>query len=433
MWGDQLQRDPSTTSLNWQETPHNRWSFWHVRELLPTQPVPRGDGSVRPLPQASTDLDVLDVEVVAHDGSRRTVGEVFAQTYTDAYAVAQGGALVAAGYAPTGGPAKTHALMSVTKSVVGCVAGILAESGALELDRDVVAYVPELGFSGYAGATVRQVLDMRSGVRFREEYANPHAEVRRMDRWIVRGSARRDADTPRGLYSFLTTLRADGPHGGRFLYRSAETDVLGWVCERAGGARMADLISRLVWAPMGAEHDAEIICDTLGTAVHDGGLAATATDMVRFGQMILDGGGVSDEAGGTLSVVPGSWLRQAWGVDADTRAAFLASPAEMSFPGGWYRSQFWFRPGEYGDVLLGLGIHGQMLHLSRRTGTVAVKLSSWPDAQNPVFMQDTLRAFDAIGGALVRQPSTGATHRLRGVVSGTRRKGASSHERRDPT
>src|SRR5262249_52810628 len=153
--------------------------------------------------------------------------------------------------------------------------------------------------------------------------ANPNAEVRRLDRWIVRGGVRRDDDTPRGLYSFLTTLRAEAPHGSRFLYRSAETDVLGWVCERAGGARMADLISQLVWAPMGAERDAEIICDTLGTAVHDGGLAATANDVLRFGQLILDGGVVTDEVGGTTSVLPGQWLRRAWGVDADTREAFL--------------------------------------------------------------------------------------------------------------
>jgi len=432
MSGDPLQRDPSTTSANWQEPPHNRWSFWHVRELLPTQLVSRGDRPPRPLPRASADVDPLAVDVALSDGSRATVREILAGTYTDAYAVAQGGVMVAAGYAPTGGPARTHALMSVTKSVVGCVAGILADRGALELDRDVMDYVPELLGSGYAGATVQQVLDMRSGVRFREDYTDPKAEVRRLDRWIVRGARRAD-DAPRGLYSFLTTLPAEAPHGSRFLYRSAETDVLGWTCERAGGARMADLISELVWAPMGAEHDAEIICDTLGTAVHDGGLAATAIDVLRFGQMILDGGVVPDGAGGTVRVVPAQWLRRAWGVDADARQAFLASPVEMSLPGGWYRNQFWFRPGEHGDVLLALGIHGQMLHVSRRTGTVSVKLSSWPDAQNPRFLQDTLRAFDAVGGALVNQPSTGTTHRLPGVVSGLRRRGSSSQRRTDPS
>jgi CubicO group peptidase (beta-lactamase class C family) len=431
--GDALQRDPSTTSANWQESPHNRWSFWHVRELLPTQRVSRGDGPPRPLPRGSSGSDVLAVDVTLPDRSSATVGDVFARTYTDAYAVAHRGVVVAEGYAPTGGPAKTHAVMSVTKSVVACVAGILADRGALELDAEVVDYLPELAASGYSGATVQQVLDMRSGVRFREEYDNPHAEVRRLDQWIVRGGVRRTGDEPRGLYSFLATLRAEAPHGSRFLYRSAETDVLGWVCERAGGARMADLISQLVWAPMGAERDAEIICDTLGTAVHDGGLAATTTDLLRFGQLLLDGGAVPDGSGGAVQVVPAPWLRRAWAVDADSRQAFLASPGEASLPGGWYRNQFWFRPGEHGDVLLALGIHGQMLHVSRRTGTVSVKLSSWPEAQNPRYLQETLHALDAIGGALVGRPSSGATHRLPGVVSGLSRGGASSRQHGEVT
>jgi len=422
MPGEPLRRDASASAANWQDPPFNRWSFWHVRELLPTHLVSRGEGGVRALSDHASEHDVLCVEVTRVDGSRGTVADVLADTFTDAYAVLQDGALVAEAYQPTGGPQQTHAVMSITKSVVGCVAGILADRGLLELTRDVVDYVPELAASGYAGATVQQLLGMRSGVRFREDYTNPNAEVRRLDRWIAAGP-HRSGERALGLYPFLETLRAEAPHGSRFLYRSAETDVLGWVCERAGGARMADLISDLVWAPMGAERDAEIICDGLGTAVHDGGLAVTARDLLRFGQMLLDGGVVPDEDGGAVTVVPPKWLRRAWAVDSEGRASFLGSPAEVSFPGGWYASQFWFRPGEHGDVLLCLGIHGQMLHVSRRTGTVCVKLSSWPDASNPSFLQDTLRAFDAVGGAMLNRVSTGQTHRLPGVVSGLSRGG----------
>jgi len=110
-------------------------------------------------------------------------------------------------------------------------------------------------------------------------------------------------------------------------------------------------------------------------------------------------------------------------VDADVRAAFAASPAEASFPGGWYRNQFWFRPGAYGDVLLCLGIHGQMLHVSRRTNTVCVKFSSWPQAQNPAHLEDTLRAFDAVGGVLAGRDPIAGRRRLAGVVSGLSRQG----------
>jgi len=159
--------------------------------------------------------------------------------------------------------------------------------------------------------------------------------------------------------------------------------------------------------------------------VHDGGLAVTARDLLRLGQLLLDGGALPD---GT-EVVPPQWLRRAWAVDSGTRRAFLESPAEPTFPGGWYRDQFWFRPGAHGDVLLGLGIHGQMLHVSRRTRTVCVKMSSWPDPQNPAYLQDTLRALDAIGGALTGEAPSSDRHRLPGVVSGLNRGGTSSRRR----
>jgi CubicO group peptidase (beta-lactamase class C family) len=418
-------QDVPVTALNWQDPPANRWAFWHVGDILPTYRVPRGDGAPRPLPAAAARPDLLSVPVTRMDRtpeapSGSTVGDVLADTYTDAYLVLQDGALVTEWYGPLGAADRPHALMSVSKSVVGCVAAVLVDRGQLDPDAEITRYVPELAGSGFAGALVRHVYDMRSGVRFGEEYANPDSDIRRLDEWVGWHPGEGE---PRGLYRFLATLQAEAPHGERFLYRSAESDVLGWVCERAAGRPMATLISELIWAPMGAEHDALLLRDGLGTAVHDGGLCATARDVARFGQLLLDGGQVPDGTGSRRRVVPPQWLRRAWAVDADTRSAFAASPAEWAFPGGWYRHQFWFRPGAYGDVLLGLGIYGQMLHVSRRTGTVCVKFSTWPDAQNPAYLEDTLRAFDAVGGFLAgRDPRGPGGRRLAGVVSGLSRR-----------
>ena len=421
--GPEVQGVPVTVR-NWQDPPVNRWAYWHVGEILPTYRVSRGDGPARELPRspladnrAAAD-DLLAVSVTRADRSAGTVGEVLADTFTDAYLVLQDGELVTEWYGPLGAPDRPHALMSVSKSVVGCVAAVLIDRGQLDPGREITGYVPELAVSGYAGALVRHVLDMRSGVRFLEEYANPHSDIRRLDEWVGWQPGQGES---RGLYRFLATLQAEAPHGERFLYRSAESDVLGWVCERAAGRPMAELMSELIWAPMGAEADAALLHDGLGAAVHDGGLCATARDVARFGQLLLDGGLVPDATGNTRRVVPPLWLRQAWAVNAGTRAAFAASPAEWAFPGGWYRHQFWFRPGDYGDVLLCLGIHGQMVHVSRRTNTVCVKFSTWPEAQNPAYLEETLRAFDAVGGFLAgRDPGR---RRLAGVVSGLSRSG----------
>ena len=180
-----------------------------------------------------------------------------------------------------------------------------------------------------------------------------------------------------------------------FTYRSADTDMLGWVCERASGTRMADLISALIWRPIGAERDAEITCDPLGSAVHDGGVSATARDLARFGQMLVDDG----TAGG-----PRSCRRPGWPTPAPpepgVREAFAGTDNELALPGGWYRSQFWVIPGHGGPVLVCLGIHGQLIYADRAARTVVVKLSSWPDPQHTAYLLDTLRACAALAAQL---------------------------------
>ena len=384
--------DARVTLANWQEPPYNRWSFSHMRELVPTQRIFRGHGPVTAL--LADPLRLGEIALPRADGAEATVDEVLDETYTDAVVVAHDGRVVLERYAGETGPDTPHLLMSISKSIVGCVAGNLVERGLLSPAQLVTDHVPELEHSGYRGASLRDVLDMRSGVEFSEDYTDLDAEVRVIEEamgWRPPSHRR----VPSSMYAYLTTLGGAGEHGGVFDYRSCETDVLGWVCERVAKTRMADLIGELVWAPMGAEHDAEITCDGVGTAIHDGGVCATARDLARFGVMLLAGGEVAGRR-----VVPAAWLREAWTADPDIRDAFARSVSGPYLPGGWYRNKFWFLPREHGDVLLCQGINGQMLYVNPGTGMVAAKLSSWPDAQSPGMLHDTLRAFDAVGASL---------------------------------
>jgi len=412
------------SAATWQCPPFNRWSFWHTRETLPTQRITPAAGSVRRLVEGASQVDVraVPLAVATRQAPGRTVGDVLDDSFTDAWVVLQDGLVVDQWYCERGSADLPHAVMSVTKSVVGCVAGVLVGQGRLAVDDLVTDHVPELASTGWTGATVRHVLDMRSGVSFVESYTDPWSDLQRLDEWVG-WRAGQSGQTPRGLYPFLRTLHDGAGHGGTFRYRSVESDVLGWVCERAAGSCMADLVSSLLWAPMGAQDSADIICDGLGTAIHNGGLCGTARDLARFGQLLLDGGAVPGE-GGPVQILPAGWLRGAWAVDSDVRASFQGSAAERSFPGGWYRNQLWFRPGLQGDVLLCLGIHGQLVHVSRRTRTVCVKLSSWPTAQSPTMMQDALRACDSLGAALTSAERGTDRPGLVGLVCG-----ASRHQR----
>src|SRR5262249_17683059 len=170
-------------------------------------------------------------------------------------------------------PDTVHLLMSVSKSMVATVVGALHGSGALDVDAPVTAYVPALAGSGYAGATVRHLLDMRSGIAFSENYLDPTAEVRLLEQ-AIGWAPRTHPGLQTTMYDFLITLRQKSIHGGPFEYRSCETDVLGWVCEAVSGQRMPELMSRLLWITIGARSDATIGVDSTGTGMFDGGINA---------------------------------------------------------------------------------------------------------------------------------------------------------------
>ena len=379
--------DQQVNVSNWQQPRNVRWAFRHMREIIPTQLISAGTGSPCPLLATATELG--NPVVLRVDGSPSTVEEILAGTFTDAVMVVHDGAVVDERYFETMTETTRHLVMSVSKSIVGCVAGVLVAQGRLDPQTAVTEYVPEVAGSGYRGASVRDVLDMRTGVAFRETYTALDSEVRIMERSM--GWAPALVDDPRGTYAYLATIGSEGPHGGAFTYRSADTDMLGWVCERAAGKRMADLISTLIWQPMGAEFDAEITCDPVGTAVHDGGISATLRDLARFAQMILNDGLVD----GT-HVTPPGWLADAFNPAPGVREAFAHTENEEMLPGGWYSNQFWFFRTEAGPILVCLGIHGQLIFVDRASHTVIVKLSSWPDAQNPDYLANTLRACRAI-------------------------------------
>jgi hypothetical protein len=360
--------------------------------LVPTQQI-RNLSYVHPV-GFEPDAAISQLEVARLGGTTSTFSELLHDTYTDAVVILHGDKIRYEQYFGHTGLLTTHLMMSVTKSVVGCVAGILVGRGVLHDDAAVTTYVPELKGSGFDGATVRHLLDMRSGVRFSEEYTDPDAEVNVMEEAFGWRPPSHE-EVPRSIYQYLTTLESQRPHGGVFDYRSAETLALGWVCERAARVRMADLISELIWTPMGALYPAEITCDSVGTGIHDGGMCATARDLARFGQMLLHMGRLDD-----VDIVPSQWLQSSWRVDPDIREAFQHSTSGPYLPGGWYRNQFWFLPRHHGDVLLGLGIYGQMLYVNPGTRTVAAKFSTWPDAQNLTYLSETIAAFDAIGSHL---------------------------------
>jgi CubicO group peptidase (beta-lactamase class C family) len=370
----------------WDLAPWNRWSFQNVRAMLPTVAVRRA-AQPSALPAAPQDLS--GVSFTAPDGRAMTVEDMLDETWTDGFLVMHRGRLVWERYFNDMRPATLHLAQSVSKSVTGAVAGVLWGRGMLDPDRPVTDWIPELAGSGYAGARLTDVLDMRSGIRFDETYNAGASQMTRVDiacGWRpVPAGGRRET-----LRDVILSLQAARPHGGVFEYRSIETDVLAWVIERAAGARLADLVAETVWGPIGAEEDACFTVDQAMTALADGGFNATLRDFARFGEMIR-----SEGAADGRQVVPADWV-------AETRRgdpAAFGSPYTIVSPKGAYRRQFWVRDVARGD-LMARGVFGQMIYIDPASALTVVKLSTWPDYLNAGLVKLTLAAIDAIRYAL---------------------------------
>lgn len=376
----------------WQFAPYMRWSMQNIEAFLPVHRILKGERTTefgsRPGP--------LDTLMVAHpwEGRAATFAEVMDFTETDGWMVVHQGQIVGEQYYGDYRRGGMHLLMSVSKSLTATTACLLATTGELDLDAPVTHYVPELLGSGYDGALVRHLVDMRTGIDFSEEYLDENAEVRLLEQ-AIGWAPKRHPNVPDTLLGFLATLSKKSPHGGAFEYKSCETDVLGFVIQGATGAHAADVMSQRLWQPMGAEYNAHVGIDSAGFGMFDGGVSAAMRDLARFGQLFVNKGFALD---GT-AVLPSWWVDDTFAGDADSRSAFTVSSDTTFMPGGMYHNGFWF-PGPSGDVMLALGIHGQMIYINRATGVVAVKVSSWATPQDAEKLFWTVRAFDAASWAL---------------------------------
>jgi CubicO group peptidase (beta-lactamase class C family) len=290
-------------------------------------------------------------------------------------------------------PDVPHLLMSVSKSVTSALAGVLVGRGDLAVTDQAEDVVADLRGTSFEGATVQDLLDMRAGTRFDENYENVEADVRDYERvylWRPDDGRRRPADA----LAYFATLTNDGPHGGPFRYRSILTDVLAWVLERAAGARLHQLLARELWQPMGAEFDAEITVDGHGNPMADGGICATLRDAARFGQMYLQRGAARGRP-----VVPGDWVDDTIRGAADGAEAFLAGEGATGYPpGAHYRNYWWVREPAVAFYQAS-GINGQNIFVHVPSQTVVAKLSTWPAALSPALVATT-DAVLAIASAL---------------------------------
>ena len=372
--------------------PALRWSVSNFRQLMPTVNVSRGLGPVAVLPTAlRDDIDSLTFTPL---GAQRTMTwrESLDANYTDGIVVLHKGRIVYERYFGVLGPEGQHGLMSVTKTFVGTLAAMLVAEGRLDPGQRVDSYVPELAASAFGSATVRQVMDMTTGISFSEDYADPTAEI-----WLHAAAGNplpkpKNYTGPRGYYEFLQTVKPQGAHGAAFAYRTANTDALGWIIARVTGRSVAQLLSERIWSRLGAEQDAYMSVDSIGTPFAGGGLSTGLRDLARFGEMIRNNGAFNGR-----QIIPAMAV-------ADIRRG--GNPADFARAGyellpGWsYRNMWWVTHNEHG-AFMARGVHGQALYIDPAAEMVIARFASTPVAGNSANDPTSLPAWHALARHLM--------------------------------
>ncbi|MEM1362660.1 MAG: serine hydrolase [Pseudomonadota bacterium] len=380
--------------------PKLRWSVCHLREFLPTEEISRGIGAPIPLEtlppaqlsQMGQAIDGLSFQPMNSDVPM-TWEASLAANYTDGILILHKGRIVYERYFGCLTEDGKHAAMSMTKSITGLLAEIMVVEGDLDDSLQVRDVIPEIGDSAFASATVRQVMDMTTGVKYSEDYADPNADV-----WLYSAAASplpkpEGYEGPDGYWEYLQQVAPDGTHGEAFHYKTINSDMLGWVISRLSGHSVTKLVSERLWRPMGAEQDAYQTVDAKGVPFAGGGLTAGLRDLGRIGLLMLNGGVLNGERLFPAAVVDNI---RAGGDPAKFGDAFPTMGAAS------YTSQWWVFHNDHG-AFAARGVHGQTIYIDPTAEMVIVRFASFPQAQNGFIDPTSLPAYQAVAEYLMTQ------------------------------
>ena len=378
--------DVRVTPRNFRDPAAMKWLQLNTRSFGLTAPILRAADAPSPLPQGvKEDLEALVLDDPG--GGAMTVAEWMNVTRTDAMLVMREGSVVYERYRHGVTADTPHAIWSITKSFAGAIAAMMANEGSLDLSRKAQDYVSELTGSGFGEATVQQLLDMTTGDDYGENIAKDSPHVLNHTRTFFPNSMPPDEDAPKTLYELLPTIGRLHPPGEIFSYNTADTEALAWIIQRVAGKHLATLISERFWRPLGAEHDASILVDSVGMPVAGAGMSVTLRDLARFGQMLCDEGRFAGR-----TIVPADVIADL--LRGGDREAFARGGGDATRPGYSYRNYWWVdhRAGS----IEAKGGSGQHLYVNPAARTVIVKFSAAVDPSTTFSAHIDRPAFAAI-------------------------------------
>ena len=370
-----------------------RWTVCHMQELLPTKILHRGLGAPSTLEyQLDPTLDQVTFTPFGTQDSM-TWGEAFATNYTDGVIVLHNGKVVYERYDGCLNEQGLHASMSMTKSLVGLLAETLIAEGVIDENALAQDIIPELKDSAFGSATVRQIMNMTTGLKYSEDYSDPEADVWKYSQAASAMPKAGDYKGPRSYFEYLQTVQAEGKHGEAFAYKTINTDTLGWIISRNTGKSVVQLLSERLWQPLGTEQSANFTIDSIGTPFAGGGLSAGLRDLARVGQLMLNEGKFNGE-----QLIPSAAIQS---IRQGGDPKLFAKAGYDNMPNGSYKSMWWHFHNA-NQAYAARGVHGQTIYIDPTANVVIVRFASHPKAANGGNDPTSLPAYQAVADYLIK-------------------------------
>lgn len=381
LWSPNIQAE---AFLNWDR-------IWATRAIAA--------GTPRPLPVAAQPLDIR----FEHGGRTYTVDELMRWEFISGLLIVKDGQVRLERYAMGLNAARCWQASSMTKSLTSMLIGAALHDGAIRsVEQKITDWLPEFRGTAYEPVTLRQLLQMASGVAWFESTEDLNSDVARYIRAIA-------AREPGWIVNYLKQRQRAEPPGTQFYYNTGDTFLFSLILRRATGMNLSEYCARKVWQPMGCEHDGYFMLDSDdGFEVAGSCSGATLRDYARWGLLMLaDGVAASGER-----ILPEGWVAESTAPSApnfayDHYGERGAQTAESRNLGG-YGYQWWvFDGGSY----QARGSYGQWIYVSPADNAVAVILGAVP---RPMYMtpaEQALHKDSLASGSRMRQDFIGAALR----------------------
>jgi len=348
-----------------QEPQLNRWAFQNIEKFISHDMIRRSGAPFR-LPR---DLhDISEIQFIWDDGNTRTVGECLSYLMVDGLIAIKDGIILAEDYFNGMQPDRPHLLFSASKPFAGALITSLIHKGSIHSEDDrIIKYIPELNEGAFYDVSIRNLLDMQSGVDFRHLGDRDELE---------RASGFKPPILDESIHSLINNLHKKKlPAGYLTDYNSINTDLLSLLITRITGEPASILLQRDIFEPMGAEFDAYAIKDQQGINELGGGLAITVRDLVKFGIVLLNCGVI-----GNRRVLPDSILARIFNTAEPEkwRKGWLASLTPQAKA---YRAQLYLCADKFDEgAIFACGNYGQALYINPNHKAVIGLLSTYQTA-----------------------------------------------------